>query len=214
MICEEHAGSLIEHIEHISHASDCQAICQNHPECANWSHWLEGDGHDHWGHCTMHTSCTLTRHECFAIDSHECEHINPIMRGPEHKCQCQSGGTSPDLDDCGDAPPTPLPCIGDFWPGLRCDEHENTIEHIEHIPSRSDCQAICQNHEGCEFFSHYLDEHGEKGDCFLHYQCDNLVEKECDAGCFDTGMRPGKHCSCFCGPAYPDLDDCSEAPAF
>merc|ERR1719237_1056688 len=69
-------------------------------------------------------------------------------------CSCQSGGPTPDLDECGDYPPTPLPCIGDFWPGLRCDEHENQIEHITHIPSRSDCQAICQNHEGCEFFSH------------------------------------------------------------
>ena len=24
----------------------------------------------------------------------------------------------------------------------RCDEHENQIEHITHIPSRSDCQVL------------------------------------------------------------------------
>ena len=30
-ICDEGEHNLIEHIEHISSASDCQAICQNHP---------------------------------------------------------------------------------------------------------------------------------------------------------------------------------------
>merc|ERR1712172_31518 len=47
-ICEgEH--NLISHIEHINSASDCQAICQNHPECGFWSHYRQGEGHDHWG---------------------------------------------------------------------------------------------------------------------------------------------------------------------
>merc|ERR1719244_1398775 len=42
-ICEgEH--NLIEHIEHINSASDCQAICQNHPECGFWSHYRQGEG--------------------------------------------------------------------------------------------------------------------------------------------------------------------------
>merc|ERR1711892_1263759 len=54
-ICDE-PDNLIEHIEHISHASDCQAICQNHPECNFWSHYAE-EGHEHWGHCLMYTDC-------------------------------------------------------------------------------------------------------------------------------------------------------------
>ena len=54
-------------------------------------------------------------------------------------------------------PPSLLP-LSLSPPGpQRCDEHENQIEHITHIPSRSDCQAICQNHEGCEFWSHAMD---------------------------------------------------------
>ena len=31
----------------------------------------------------------------------------------------------------------------------RCDEHENEIEHITHIPSRSDCQVLLYI---CKFF--------------------------------------------------------------
>merc|ERR1711892_810964 len=52
VICDE-PENLIEHIEHISHASDCQAICQNHPECNFWSHYAE-EGHEHWGHCLIY----------------------------------------------------------------------------------------------------------------------------------------------------------------
>merc|ERR1712130_495884 len=100
-------------------------------------------------------------------------------------------------------------CLALATSGLRCDEHENTIEHIEHISSRSDCQAICQNHEGCEFFSHAMDHEGHNGECWLHYNCDRLVEHECE----DCLMRPGHKCGCFCGPKFPDLDDCSEGPA-
>jgi len=206
-ICEgEHTQ--IAHIEHINSASDCQAICQNHPECGFWSHYRQGEGHDHWGHCYIYTQCDhLTNHECFGPDDHECRDM-PHPRPPGHKCECQSGGPLPDLDECGDYPPTPLPCIGDFWPGYRCDEHENTIEHIEHISSRSDCQAICQNHEGCEFFSHAMDHEGHNGECWLHYNCDYWVDHECE----DCLIRPGPKCGCFCGPKYPDLDDCSEGP--
>jgi len=206
-ICEgEH--NLISHIEHINSASDCQAICQNHPECGFWSHYRQGEGHDHWGHCYIYTQCDhLTDHECFGPDDHECRDM-PHPRPPGHKCSCQSGGPTPDLDECGDYPPTPLPCIGDFWPGLRCDEHENQIEHITHIPSRSDCQAICQNHDGCEFFSHAMDHEGNNGECWLHYNCDRLVDHECE----DCLVRPGGKCGCFCGPKFPDLDDCSEGP--
>ena len=55
-----------------------------------------------------------------------------------------------------------------FWPGQvtgppttlilpqRCDDDDN-LGHIEHIQSRSDCQAICQSHTGCAFFSHSTD---------------------------------------------------------
>merc|ERR1711971_419247 len=146
-------------------------------------------------------------HECFGPDDHECGDM-PHPRPPGHKCSCKSGGPTPDLDECGDYPPTPLPCIGDFWPGLRCDEHENQIEHITHIPSRSDCQAICQNHDGCEFFSHAMDHEGNNGECWLHYNCDRLVDHECE----DCLVRPGGKCGCFCGPKFPDLDDCSEGP--
>merc|ERR1711936_465986 len=209
-ICDEGEHNLIEHIEHISSASDCQAICQNHPECGFWSHYRQGEGHDHWGHCFIYTTCNeLSSHECFGAEDHECQG-GAHPRPPGHKCDCQSGGPTPDLDECGDFPPTPLPCIGDFWPGLRCDEHENEIEHITHIPSRSDCQAICQNHEGCEFFSHAMDHEGHNGECWLHYNCDRLIDHECE----DCLIRPGAKCGCFCGPKFPDLDDCSEGPAF
>jgi len=208
-ICEEGHEQEIAHIEHINSASDCQAICQNHGECGFWSHYRQGEGHDHWGHCFLYYSCDRTTdHECFGPEDHECQEVGPDPRPGGHKCNCQSGGPTPDLDECGDAPPTPLPCIGDFWPGLRCDEHENQIEHITHIPSRSDCQAICQNHQGCEFWSHAMDEHGDNGECWLHYHCDHLVDRECE-NCF---ARPGHKCGCFCGPKYPDIDDCSEAP--
>merc|ERR1719430_3011409 len=206
MICEDHGE--IEHIEHIHTASDCQAICQNHPECQTWSHWLQAEGHDHWGHCLIHRSCEhFTDHECFELGSHECNEIGPGPRPGGRKCDCQSGAPTPDLEECGDPAPTPLPCLDQFWPGLRCDEHENEIAHIEHISSRSDCQAICQNHAGCEFFSHFMDEHGDRGDCFLHWNCDHLTDHECE----DCFMRP-HHCSCFAGPKYPDMDDCSEEP--
>merc|ERR1719516_351785 len=59
-ICEgEH--NQIAHIEHINSASDCQAICQNHPECGFWSHYRQGEGHDHWGHCYIYTQCDHLR---------------------------------------------------------------------------------------------------------------------------------------------------------
>jgi len=32
--------------------------------------------------------------------------------------------------------------------------------------------------------------------------------------CEDCLIRPGAKCGCFCGPKFPDLDDCSEEPAF
>ena len=46
VVCDD-PHNLIEHIEHISHASDCQAICQNHGECNFWSHYRQAEGHEH-----------------------------------------------------------------------------------------------------------------------------------------------------------------------
>merc|ERR1719500_2213770 len=47
--CDVNEGQICEgehkHIEHINSASDCQAICQNHPECGFWSHYRQGEGH-------------------------------------------------------------------------------------------------------------------------------------------------------------------------
>lgn len=199
-VCENEHGLLEEDWDHDPTASDCQAICQNHPECGFYSHYTEADGHEHWGVCRLYRSCDrLTDHECFDSNDHECND-GPMAR-PGKKCNCMSGPPQPDLDECGDQPPTPSPCLSDFWPGLKCDEHDNTIQHIENIPDVSDCQAICQNHAGCEYFSHFYETGGKhKADCWLHYQCDHLVDRECERG------------ECFCGPAYPDLDDCSEAP--
>ena len=42
--------------------------------------------------------------------------------------------------------------------------------------------------------------------CFLFH----LFKSRCE----DCLIRPGAKCGCFCGPKFPDLDDCSEGPAF
>merc|ERR1711936_1239252 len=90
VICDD-LESLIEHIEHISHASDCQAICQIYPDCGR-----------------------TTSHECHDEGTHECPPqppyqnlFQPLVHGREPrpgpggpKCHCQSGGNSPDLDEC------------------------------------------------------------------------------------------------------------------
>merc|ERR1712083_400067 len=73
VVCDD-PHNLIEHIEHISHASDCQAICQNHGECNFWSHYRQAEGHEHWGHCLIYYDCTNTvDHECFGDEAHECQ---------------------------------------------------------------------------------------------------------------------------------------------
>ena len=46
---------VIATIEHIPSRSDCQAICQNHPECNWWSFWAEGGG-EHWWVTTVFLS--------------------------------------------------------------------------------------------------------------------------------------------------------------
>ena len=81
-MCEEGHEQEIAHIEHINSASDCQAICQNHGECGFWSHYRQGEGHDHWGHCYLYYSCDRTTdHECFGPEDHECREVGP---GPRH----------------------------------------------------------------------------------------------------------------------------------
>merc|ERR1711892_102063 len=220
-------GNLIEHIEHIHDTSDCQAICQNHPNCEYWSHYLE-EGHEHFGHCWLHYSCDRFEQEaeCFHGDAHECRNVVPPMIGEPRpggrKCYCENGANSPDVDDCGELPPTPLPCMDDFFSGVLCDEDD--IGHIEGITDVSDCQAICQNHDGCEFFSHYVEEGPESwGHCWLFAQCRWVYDDEC-AGQFEDICNdwpldvavpfPGRRCGCFSGPSYPDLDDCSASDLF
>merc|ERR1719318_2390155 len=78
VVCDD-PESLIEHIEHISHASDCQAICQNHPECNFWSHYAE-EGHEHWGQCLIYLDCLKTTdHECKDEGTHECPPQPPFI---------------------------------------------------------------------------------------------------------------------------------------
>merc|ERR1711909_242023 len=146
VICDD-PESLIEHIEHISHASDCQAICQNHPECNYWSHYAE-EGHEHWGHCLIYTDCgRTTSHECHDEGTHECPPqppyqnlFQPLVHGKEPrpgpggpKCHCQSGGNSPDLDECDNGSSG---CEDYFAPGYLCDDGD--LQEIEGITSASD----------------------------------------------------------------------------
>ena len=98
------------------------------------------------------------------------------------------------IDACDDGE-VHLPCEDEFWSGVVCDRHENEIIHVTHLPSASDCQSLCQNHDECSFFSH--NSHHE-GDCWLHTQSDVLDDKDCHE---DT---------CVAGPKYPDMDDCSQ----
>merc|ERR1711892_949214 len=207
VICDE-PENLIEHIEHISHASDCQAICQNHPECNFWSHYAE-EGHEHWGHCLIYTDCgRTTSQECHTGGTHECPQqpphkalFEPMVQGIDGppgpggpKCHCQSGSNSPDLDECDDGS---IGCADYFSPGYLCDEED--LQEFEGISSASDCQALCQNNNECQFFSYWHEEGPEpRGFCYFHRNCNEIYDEECRE--WDQ---------CFCGPAYPDMDDCS-----
>ena len=44
LLCE---GDVITEMTHLNTPTDCQAVCQNHPECQFWSHWRE-EGGEHW----------------------------------------------------------------------------------------------------------------------------------------------------------------------
>jgi len=184
-LCDSHNNVILE-VEHLSTPSDCQSICQNHQECNWWSHWVE-EGGEHWGRCYLHYSCDI-------LDDHECRECGGIMR-PGHRCNCQHGTPWPDLDTCDDGQ-VHLPCEDDFIEGSLCDKPGNEILHLTNIPTASDCQAICQNHPDCAFFSHTT---RHKGECWLHYNCDVLVNDipECEEN------------QCVSGPQYPDMDDCS-----
>merc|ERR1712226_1371238 len=163
-------------IEHIPTRSDCQAICQNHPECNWWSFWAEGGG-EHWAECYLQRTCDFP-------SNHECDHNN----------QCAYGPPYPDLDNCDDGE-SHLPCEDDFIQGVTCSRGENEIAHITHVTSASDCQAVCQNHPECQFFSHS----SKHDDCWLHYNCDRYEDHDCKEW----------EDSCVAGPKYPDMDDCS-----
>merc|ERR1712110_1322015 len=145
-LCDD---EVITTIEHIPTRSDCQAICQNHPECNWWSHWVEGGG-EHWAECYLQRTCNRPT-------THECDHHN----------QCAYGPPYPDLDNCDDGEEH-LPCEEFFIHGVTCSRGENEIAHITHVTSASDCQAVCQNHPECQFFSHS----SKHDDCWLHYNCD------------------------------------------
>jgi len=207
VLCDGH-GNLIEEIEGISSASDCQAVCQNHEECNYWSHYVE-EGPEKWGYCQLHYDCsTTTDAECYPAGAHECQGNTQEVFGElinaapgDWKCHCQSGARTPDLDECDDGTThDPSYCNDQFLPGHLCEgagshENGNVIEHIEHISEPSDCQSICQNHPECTYFSHYLEEGGEHwGHCFLHYNCDSLADKDCE-----MLARPG------CPPLAPAL---------
>merc|ERR1719397_334210 len=167
---------VISTIENVASRSDCQAICQNHPGCNYWSHWVEGGG-EHWAECYLQRTCDFPT-------SQECDHNN----------QCSYGPPYPDLDDCDDGQEH-LPCEDDFIYGVSCSKGENEILHITHLDSASDCQAVCQNHPECEFFSHS----SKHNDCWLHYNCDHYDAHDCD---HEDNV-------CIAGPKYPDFDDCS-----
>merc|ERR1712226_1591999 len=163
-------------IEHIPTRSDCQAICQNHPECNWWSFWAEGGG-EHWAECYLQRTCDFPSNQT-------CDHNN----------QCAYGPPYPDLDNCDDGEEH-LPCEDDFIQGVTCSRGENEIAHITHVTSASDCQAVCQNHPECQFFSHS----SKHDDCWLHYNCDRYEDHDCKEW----------EDSCVAGPKYPDMDDCS-----
>merc|ERR1719154_109125 len=201
--------NLLEEIEGLSLASDCQAICQNHADCNYWGHYVE-EGPEKWGYCQLYSDCpTTTDAECYPPGAHECgppaaevfgDATN--LRPEDWKCNCQSGSNTPDLDEC-DSTTTddPSPCADAFYTGWMCEgashEDENVIQHIEHISEPSDCQAICQNHPECGFFSHYIEGGPEGwGHCFLQYSCENFTDHKCEVYCIS-------------GPQYPEMDDCS-----
>ena len=48
LLCDPlHEDNLIIEVTHLQTVSDCQALCQNHPECNFWSHYNE-EGGEHW----------------------------------------------------------------------------------------------------------------------------------------------------------------------
>eukprot|EP00091_Calanus_sinicus_P008644 TRINITY_DN2079_c0_g1_i2.p1 TRINITY_DN2079_c0_g1~~TRINITY_DN2079_c0_g1_i2.p1 ORF type:complete len:279 (+),score=79.62 TRINITY_DN2079_c0_g1_i2:74-838(+) len=64
--------------------------------------------------------------------------------------------------------------------GVVCDDPAHQIEHIEHISHASDCQAICQNHPECNFWSHYAEEgHDHWGHCLIYTDCRETTNHEC-----------------------------------
>merc|ERR1712107_737550 len=44
-----------------------------------------------------------------------------------------------------------------FYPGYLCQRHNNELDHITHINTPAECQAICQKRQSCKFFSHYIE---------------------------------------------------------
>ena len=77
--CDRHENEIL-HVEHIPQASDCQSLCQNHPECGFWSHTSR-----HEGECWLHWQCDI-------LTTHDCEE------------GCVAGPQWPDMDDCSEEP--------------------------------------------------------------------------------------------------------------
>ena len=109
----------------------------------------------------------------------------------------------------------PGDCSAEFWPGWLCEREGNIIAHLEHINLASDCQAVCQNHPDCSYFSHYTED-GGKGNCFLHYHCDQVnTNLSGPDNCTALLQVSDKDCAarndyeCLAGPQFPDLDDCT-----
>merc|ERR1712142_1126072 len=185
VVCDD-PHNLIEHIEHISHASDCQAICQNHGECNFWSHYRQAEGHAHWGHCLIYYDCTNTvDKDCFGDEAHECQVSSHEMPdddkesrpGPGGKCHCTSGGNSPDVDECHEQ-------IG------HCFLHWNCARFNDH-----ECSVLVR--PGCPPASPQIE------DLFL----------ELPTGVSNPKLGAPR-CHCVCGPQYPDMDDCSSPELF
>ena len=60
--------------------------------------------------------------------------------------------------------------------GLLCDplHEDNLIIEVTHLQTVSDCQALCQNHPECNFWSHYNEEGGEHWwDIYMIHMCDH-----------------------------------------
>jgi len=197
-LCKLDADNIVGAFSEVSSAIDCQKLCLLNEGCNFFSFF------DFWERCYLVNAC----------DTIDLFHFQGSMSGPRE----------PSLDSCQDItptyPPTPptsgptgspttTPPICNVTMGTLCDSHNNVILEVEHLSTPSDCQSICQNHQECNWWSHWVEEGGEHwGRCYLHYSCDILDDHECrECGGI---MRPGHRCNCQHGTPWPDLDTCDD----